>query len=320
MRLIFFGTADFAVPSLAKLKSSGFEISCVVTAQARPKGRGLKVMPSPIKIKAQEIGLEVYEPENPNSREFYELLAKKNPEVCVLVAYGYIIKPPLLFLPKKGFVNLHPSLLPRYRGAAPINWAIMRGEKETGLTTFLMNEKIDAGGIIRQKKVGIEPEATAGELSQKLALIGAELLVETLQLINQGDYSTIPQDDSAISLAPKIKNSDRVIIWARSSLEIHNQIRGLSPEPACYTFFRGKRVEIYRSNLKSVWNGQSSNKYEPGTILVPNKDLIVATGSGVLMINQLKIEGGKLITGRDFINGQRVKVFEKFTDSSNSNQ
>lgn len=313
MRIAFFGTPDFAVPSLVKLHKAGFDICCVITAKEKPKGRGLKILPSPVKIKAQELGIEVYEPENPNTREFYESLAPKNINVGVLAAYGYILKPLLLSLPKKGFINLHPSLLPHYRGAAPINWAIIRGEKETGLTTFLMNEKVDAGKIVQQKRLEINPEETAGELTQRLAELGAELMVETLQMVEKDNFPTIEQKDQEVILAPKIKDKDRIIDWTKTNQEIHNQIRGLSPIPTAYTYFRDKRVEIYRS----ICLEQNTNVVQPtnlasGTIVLPNKDLIVATGKGLINIIQLKIEGGKMITGRDFINGQRIKPSEKF--------
>jgi methionyl-tRNA formyltransferase len=306
MRIAFFGTPDFAVPSLIKLNEVGFEINCVVTAKDRPKGRGLQILPSPVKVKAQELGIEVYEPENPNIKEFYELLAKHAIDVCALAAYGYIIKPPLLALPKKGFINLHPSLLPRYRGAAPINWAIINGEKKTGVTTFLMNEKMDAGTVILQSETEIGSEETAGELTTRLAQLGAELLVQTLSLIKNDDYPKFSQNANEVSLAPKIKDSDRLIEWTKTNIEIHNRIRGLSPIPTAYTFFRQKRVEIYRSKIIST------SELEPGTIVVPNKELVVVTGKGALNITQLKIEGGKVITGRDFINGQRLKPTEKF--------
>ena len=306
MRLVFFGTPDFAVPSLIKLCQAGFDIIGAVTAKERPKGRGLKIIPSPVKVKAQEFGIEVYEPEQPNSKEFCDLLASKNIDVGVLVAYAYKIKPPLLGLPKRGFVNLHPSLLPKYRGAAPINWAIMRGEEQTGLTTFLMNEKFDAGEIIMQEKVEIGPDETAGELTEKLAQLGAVMLVKTLTFIEHDNYPKRTQNLNEITLAPKIKDSDRIINWTKTNLEIHNQIRGLSPIPAAYSFFRDKRVEIYRSKIVA------NSIAEPGSVILPNKDLIVGTGNGALNIIQLKIESGKIISGRDFINGQRVKPAEKF--------
>jgi methionyl-tRNA formyltransferase len=311
MRIAYFGTPDFAMPSLVKLLQAGFDIRCVVTAKEKPKGRGLKIVPSPVKVKAQELGIEVYEPEKPNAEEFFELLAPKNLDVCVLVAYGYIIKPPLLSLPKKGFINLHPSLLPKYRGAAPINRAIIRGEKQTGVTTFLMNEKVDAGSIIRQKSLAITPEETAGELTARLAELGAELLVETLKIIEQNDFPIIIQKDQEVILAPKIKDSDRLIDWTKSDLEIHNLIRGLSPIPGAYTFFRNKRVECLKCLRHSAAVLQAQPA--PGTIILPNKDLIIATGNGALNITQLKIEGGKIITGRDFMNGQRIKPMEKFS-------
>jgi methionyl-tRNA formyltransferase len=313
MRIAFFGTPGFAVPSLNKLYNAGFDICCVITAKEKPKGRGLKILPSPVKTKAQELGIEVLEPEDPNTREFYESLSSKNIDVGVLAAYGYILKPLLLNLPKKGFINLHPSLLPRYRGAAPINWVIMRGEKETGLTTFLMNEKIDAGKIIQQKSLEIKAEETAGELTQRLAELGAELMVETLQLMEKDNFPTLQQKDREVILAPKIKDKDRIIDWTKTNLEIHNRIRGLSPMPTAYTNFRDKRVEIYRSScLVHNANVVKPTDLVPGAIVIPNKDLIAATGNGLINITQLKIEGGKMITGRDFINGQRIKPGEKF--------
>jgi methionyl-tRNA formyltransferase len=308
MRIAFFGTPDFAVPSLVKLYQAGFDIGSVVTAKEKPKGRGLKIVPSPVKVKAQELGIEIYEPEKPNTTEFYELLLPKNLDICVLVAYGYIIKPPLLNLPKKGFVNLHPSLLPKYRGAAPINWAIIRGEKQTGLSTFLMNEKIDAGSVILQKTVEVGLDETAGELTTRLAELGAELLIETLHQMDRGDYPVVAQNNQPVILAPKLKESDRAIDWAKTNLEIHNLIRGLSPLPGAYTFFRNKRVEVLEAHLGTA----SGSRQAPGTIILPNKDLVVATGNGTLNITELKIEGGKIITGRDFINGQRIKPTEKF--------
>jgi methionyl-tRNA formyltransferase len=307
MRIAFFGTPDFAVPSLVRLCRAGFDICCVVTAKEKPKGRGLKIAPSPVKVKAQELGIEVYEPEKPNTKELYELLASKNIDVCVLAAYGYILKPPLLGLPKKGFINLHPSLLPKYRGAAPINWAIIRGEKQTGATTFLMNEKVDAGSIVRQKTLAIDPEETAGELTTRLAELGAELLVETLKLIEQNNIPTVSQAEQEVIIAPKIKDSDRLIDWNKSNLEIHNLIRGLAPIPGAYTFFRHKRVEVLQAHL-----GNDGGQLTPGAFILPNKDLVVATGKDALNVTRLKIEGGKMITGRDFMNGQRVKPLERF--------
>lgn len=309
MRIAFFGTPDFAVPSLTKLYQAGFEIGCVVTAKDRPKGRGLKVLPNPVKIKAQALGIEVYEPENPNTQEFYEVLAQKNPEVCVLTAYAYKIKQPLLGLPKKGFINLHPSLLPSYRGAAPINWAIINGEKQTGVTTFLMDEKMDTGAIIMQSAVEIGQDETAGELTEKLARLGAEILVQTLALVEKGNFPSCVQNENKVIPAPKITDADRIINWNRTNLEINNLIRGLSPLPAAYTHFRHKRVEIYRSKI--IEHPRLSDS-EPGNIILPNKDLIVGTGKGLLNILQIKIEGGRLITGPDFINGQRPKPIEKF--------
>ncbi|MCX7785659.1 MAG: methionyl-tRNA formyltransferase [candidate division WOR-3 bacterium] len=311
MKVLFWGTSKFGTRSLEAMVQSGYEIIGVVTSPERPSGRGLKMQPSPIKITAQKLNLKIFEPDNPNTNEFYETLRNEQIDICVLVAYGFIIKPLLLGLPSKGFVNLHPSLLPKYRGAAPIQRAIMQGEQKTGVTTFFMNERMDAGPIILQAETEIGINETYDELSERLAHIGAEILLQTLNLIKENKVSVRPQDDNQVTFAPKIKKEECLINWHFSAKTLHNLIRGLSSEPGAWTYFRNRITKILKTELLTDTIAGLS-KYKPGEILPNKKSLLVATQDGVLKILSLKIEGGKLISGVDFINGQRVQTGECF--------
>jgi methionyl-tRNA formyltransferase len=313
MRLIFWGTSEFAVPSLERINNSGHEICCVVTTPEKQAGRGLKSKPSPIKLTSDKIGLRVIEPDNPNTDDVFEILNLEKADVCVLAAYGFIIKPKLLNLPSKGFINIHPSLLPKYRGAAPIQRAVINGEKVSGVTTFFMNEHMDAGDIIMQSVTDIDDNETYGELQTRLAQIGADLVIKTLNLIRDDKYQHTPQDKDLVTLAPKIKKEECVIDWNKPAKEIHNLIRGLSPEPGAYSHFREKRVRILKSGLSVLLPEINlSSKGKPGRISTVRKNLLVSTQDGYLEILMLQIEGGKIISGTDFINGQRLKPEESF--------
>jgi methionyl-tRNA formyltransferase len=309
MRIIFWGTSDFAQPSLERIYQSGDEILYVVTAPEKHAGRGLKLKPSPVRLLAEKLGLRILEPENPNTDDFFQIIKEEQVDICVLAAYGFIIKPKLLQIPIKGFVNIHPSLLPKYRGAAPIQRTIINGEKQTGVTTFFMNEAMDAGDVILQSKTDIIENETYDELRMRLAQLGADLLIETLNLINNDNIRTVPQDTSQVTIAKKIKKEHCIINWNQEALNIHNLIRGLSSEPGAYTYFRGKRVKIIKSSVNiQPAIGQST----PGQIMVMKKDLVVATQNGYLNILLLQLEGGKVIIGTDFINGQRLQSEEYF--------
>lgn len=309
MQIIFWGTSEFACPSLVSIFENNHQIKYVVTASEKKAGRGLKVKPSPVKLLAEKLKLKVIEPENPNTDEVFNLLSSDKIDVCVLAAYGFIIKPKLLSLPTKGFINIHPSLLPKYRGAAPIQRAIINGEKVTGVTTFLMNEQMDAGDILLQSEVAIDENETYDELQLKLARLGADLIIKTLNLVEQDQITPMPQDITKVTFAPKIKKEECLINWHQPKLQIHNLIRGLSSEPGAYTYFRNKRVKILKTCL--VLNTEQS-QLKPGQIVPTRKRLLVFCQDGYLEILSLQIEGGKVISGVDFINGQRLKDEEYF--------
>jgi methionyl-tRNA formyltransferase len=313
MRLIFWGTSDFARPSLERIYRAGYEILYVVTASEKQAGRGLKLKPSPVRLLAEKLGLKILEPENPNTEDVYQILSTEKVDVCTLAAYGFIIKPKLLSLPTKGFINVHPSLLPKYRGAAPIQRTIMNGEKVTGVTIFFMNEAMDAGDIILQSKTDIDDNETYDELQARLAQIGADLLIKSLNLIKDNNFKATPQDKSQVTLAPKIKKEHCLINWNRPAIEVHNLIRGLSMEPGAHTHFRDKRVKILKSTVTtSPPISDVTSQLNPGQILPAKKNLFVATQDGYLQILFLQMEGGKVITGTDFINGQRLQSVEYF--------
>ncbi len=315
MRIVFWGSAGFSIPILESIYRGGYEIVCVVTAPAKPAGRGLKISPNPVYNKARELGIKVITPINPNTEEVYKILAELKPELCVLSSYGYIIKEPILSLPIQGFINIHPSLLPKYRGPAPIQRAIINGEKVTGVTTFFMNAGIDSGNIILQKATEIGPDETYDELSTRLANLGAELTIETLKLIKNGAVKTLPQNDEEKSYAPKIKKEECQISWEKSKYEIHNLVRGLSSEPGAFTYFRNKRVKILRTKIPESSQVQAIHT-EYGKIQVQDRKLLVNTRDNYLEVLLLQLEGGKVISARDFINGQRITPSDCFTNQA----
>lgn len=305
MRVVFFGGAAFARPCLAAVFQNGFEIAGVVVPKEKPKGRGLQPEPGPIQELALQLGLPVFQPEDPHHPDFALEMKKLQPDVFIVVAYGYILRPLLLGVPLKGSVGVHPSLLPRYRGAAPIQRVLMAGEATTGVTIYLLDERVDTGSMILQQTIEIGPEEVYGELSVRLAELGAAMLVTTLRLMVDGKVQTTFQDDRLASPAPKIRKEECVVDWQKPAREIFNLIRALSPQPAAYSFFRTKRVEIYRA--RSVAGGG-----EPGSVVAKPKSLVIATGDGSLEILDLKLEGKKAMAGADFVNGYRPQPGEKF--------
>ncbi len=299
MRIAFWGSGKFGVPSLKLLTELGYPVNLVVTAPPKPKGRGRKVLPTPIAITAEELNIPILTPANPNDPEFISEFQQHLPKCCVLVDYGYILSPSLLKIPEYGFINLHPSLLPLYRGAAPIPRQLMNGSNETGLTVFQMNADVDSGDILNQITVPILPDETAGELSERLANIGASLLIQTLRQLEDGTVKRQPQNHQLATRAPKITKNDRIINWHRSAPEIHNQIRALSPAPGAFTTFRGRQIIILRSRLIQNRTADLS----PGSIVTTYPNLAIATGTGLIELLQIKPAGGKVISGTDFCNG-----------------
>ncbi len=307
MRIAFFGTAKFALPTLTLLQEMGYDITPVVTTPPRPQGRGRKITPSPIETLARARGLTVLTPENPNLPQFIDTLRQYSPDCGVLVAYGVILKEPLLKIPRLGFINLHPSLLPKYRGAAPIQRQLMDGCTESGVTVIAMDAGVDSGDILNQLSVSVSFDETAGELESKLAQLGAELVHKTLIQLEKGSSVRTPQNHHMATKAPKITPADRLIDWQRPTEEIHNRIRALSPEPGAVTSFRQTQLILLRSRILKT----SKPDQPPGTILTELPGMVVATGNGLIEIIELKPAGKKILSGNDFRNGYRPKKGER---------
>ncbi len=305
MRIVFMGTPAFAVPSLEHLIDAGYRPEAVATGPDRPRGRGQKVTPTPVKKAALDAGIDsILQPESVKSEAFAEDVAALEPELIVVVAFK--ILPPAVFTPAtKGAFNLHGSLLPKYRGAAPINWAVINGETETGVTTFFLKEKVDTGQIILQKPMSIGPNETAGEVHDRMKVLGAEAVVETVRQIDQGTVQTHPQDDSKATPAPKIHTEDCQIPWGKSGAEVHNHIRGLSPYPGAWTRHEGTRLKIYRS-LRAEGSGP------PGTVLEADDRIVVACGDDAVEIVTIQQPGRTRLNAADFLNGYDLHPGHRF--------
>ncbi|MCS7274417.1 MAG: methionyl-tRNA formyltransferase [Candidatus Bipolaricaulota bacterium] len=298
MRVIFVGTAPLGIPTLYALAQK-HEILAVFTQPDRPAGRGLKLRPPPVKVAAQALKLPVYQPDKIN-REI-EFIKTLNPEVIVVIAFGQFLSKKLLGIPRYGCINLHASLLPKYRGAAPIPWAILNDERETGLTTFLLNEEMDAGDILLQEKVPISDDDTAGTLHDRLAQRGPELMLRTLEGLEKGTLTPRPQDHAQATFAPKIEDALGQIDWTQPARKIFNLIRGLNPSPGAYTFWEGQRVKIYASRTVP-----SDSIFEPGRVIDPER-LLVRCGEDALELTEVQPAGKRRMSGRDFVNGYKIK-------------
>jgi methionyl-tRNA formyltransferase len=307
MRVVFMGTPEFALPSLRTLFQNNYDIVSVVTVPDKPAGRGLKELPSSVKKFAVENNLPVIQPITLKDKGFITDLEKLNADLFVIVAFR-ILPPEVYLIPRFGSFNLHASLLPRYRGAAPINWAIIRGERETGVTTFFLSEKVDTGDIILQSRVSIGSDETAGELHDRLATVGAEIVLQTVQLISAGSVKTYKQDKEKSSLAPKIFKNDCLIPWSKSSFEVHNIVRGLSPKPTAYTHHGSALLKIYRTRISST-----AGHTESGTVLEADERLRIATGDGSIEILEIQQEGKKRMTTEEFLRGYKLRTGEKLS-------
>lgn len=300
MRIVFMGTPEFAVPSLRQLIADGHEIVCVLTQPDKPKNRGMKLMPSPVKVVAMEHQIEVYQPATLKSGEALERLSALKPELIVVAAYGKILPKEILDLPRLGCINVHSSLLPRYRGAAPINWAILNGETETGVTIMYMAEGLDTGDIISQRATAIDPDETVESLHDRLALLGAELLGETVAAIGAGTAQRVPQNDAESCYAPMLSRQLSPIDFSRSAHEIHNQVRGLIPWPATTMEIKGQTFKIFAVEETDMESTQGA-----GTLLGADKQGInVVCGDGkVLRILELQAPGKKRMRAVDYLRG-----------------
>lgn len=311
MKIVFFGSSHFALPSLQALIESGYDIACIVTQPDRPKGRGMHPGSTLVKELDKEYGIPVHQPQDVNSPSSIKFLKSLSPGLFVVIAYGQIFSPPLLLVPELS-INLHASLLPKYRGAAPINWAIINGEKESGVTVIKMTAQMDAGGMLMQKRLSIEPSDTALTLEEKLSREGSLLLLDALKGIASGSCKEQGQDRRSVSFAPKLKKADGLINWDKPAQEIHNLVRGTLPWPGAFTHYKGKLLKI--SSAKPFLALENKEQGAPGEIVRVLKDsLAVATGRGDLIIDELQIEGRRRMTAAEFIHGHKITEGEKFS-------
>lgn len=306
MRIVFMGTPEFAVPSLRKLHDGGHELALVVTQPDRPAGRGRKVSPSAVKRAAEDLSLTIEQPESVNTHAFVDRVRAVGPDIIVVVAFGQILSEDLLGVPALGSVNLHASLLPRHRGVAPINWAIVEGDAETGVTTMFMAKKVDAGEIILTRRTPIGERETAGELSKRLSAMGAELLEETVELIERGEAPRIKQDPAVATYARKLKKTDGQIDWSEPSGRVFNRIRGMIPWPGAYTWYRGGMLRVLRAEP----GAQSGRAGAPGEIVRVDRDrgIEVAVGEGTVWLLELKPQGKNAMSADAFTRGYRPEV------------
>jgi len=309
MDLIFCGTPDFAVPTLKKLVEAGHNVRLVVTQPDRPSGRGQELAAPPVKRLAQSLGLPVVQPDKiKNNQEFRAQLEALEPEAIIVVGYGRIIPKWMIDLPRHGNINLHGSLLPKYRGAAPIQWAIARGETVTGVTTMRIDEGLDTGDILLAREMSIDPEDTAVTLTPRLAEIGSELMLETLRGLEAGTIQARKQDHTEATLAPILEKDEGRIDFNREAPEILNRLRGFQPWPGAFTSFRGKNLTLHRARLAAYGMGP----LVPGEMKAAGEDLFLGCGEGTaLQIIELQPEGKRRMSAKDFIHGYRPKAGER---------
>ncbi len=304
-RVVFMGTPEFAVPCLKGLIEAGEDVVAVATQPDKPKGRGKHLAPPPVKELSLRYNIPLLQPERIKDEVFINTIKKFSPDVIVVVAYGKILPETILNIPPKGCINVHASLLPKYRGAAPINMAIMNGEKETGVTTMLMDEGMDTGDMLLAERVEIKDDDTAASLHDRLKEVGAGLLLKTINGIESGTIKRIPQDDSQASYAPMLKKEDGRIDWTIGAEGIRNLIRGLNPWPGAYTRWEGMQIKIFKTERVK---GQGSRvKEEPGTIINVSPDgICVAAGRDALLITELQPENRNRMSVSEFIKGYRI--------------
>lgn len=296
------GTPDFAVPSLKALQKNGYGISLVVTQPDRPKGRGRKVIPPPVKMAAQRIGYDIIQPVSVKDRDFFDTITGLKPDIFIVVAYGHILPKNILAIPATGAINLHASLLPRYRGSAPIQWAIINGEKETGVTTIFMDEGMDTGDILLSSKEIITKVDTSATLHDRLSVLGAELLIKTLISFENNMINPIAQDHAKATYAPLLKKDDGHILWGKDAEQIASFIRGVTPWPGAFTFQDNKRLKIFSAKPILVEVNEA-----PGTVIKGFPDeLRIATGKGALSVIEIQGASGKRLLIKDFLRGNQM--------------
>jgi methionyl-tRNA formyltransferase len=302
-KIVFMGTPVFAVPTLDALHESRHHLLKIVTQPDRPRGRGRKVTPPPVKERALELGYEVYQPETIKSPEACQNISSLEPDIFIVIAFGKIIPKALLEIPPKGAINLHASLLPKYRGPAPIQWAIINGETETGVTTMRLDEGMDTGDILLSSPVAIRSEDTSATLHDRLAAEGARLIMETLDRLADNTVSPVPQNPLHATYAPLLSKKDGHIDWTQPAEVLENFIRGVTPWPGAFTFCGDMRLKIFKANYVAI-----DSRHAPGTVLVSFPDeLRIATGKGTLLIREIQGASGKCLHTKDFLCGCTIE-------------
>ncbi len=301
LRIIFMGTPEFACPTLRTLIDRGENVVAVVTQPDRPKGRGQQTLPPPVKVLAEEHGIKVLQPVKVRLPESIEEIRALEPDLIVVIAFGQILPKALLDIPKYGCINVHASLLPRYRGAAPLNWCIINGESETGVTTMMMDVGLDTGDMLLKSATPIDPDEDTQSLHDRMSKLGAELLAETLDRLVAGELVPEKQDDSLTCYAPIMKKEDGLIDWQKSARDIKNQVRGMTPWPGAFSYLDDKLLKVYKVQT-------ATGSGVPGTVLAASREGIeVACGEGSLLISELQLEGKKRMAAGDFLAGYKVQ-------------
>lgn len=323
MKIVFMGTPDFAVPALKALaESAKHEVSLVVTQPDRPRGRSGKPAPSDVKLCAEQYGIPVFQPEKVREEASVERLRRENADIFVVAAFGQLLPKTILEMPRFGCINIHGSLLPAYRGAAPVQWAVLDGQKEAGDTIMQMNEGLDTGDILMQESIPLSAEETAGSLYDKLSSMGGPLLLKALDAIEEGTVTPVPQGDSGTHYAKMLRKEMGNIDWTKSAEEIGRLVRGLNPWPSAYTHWNGKMLKIWmaepvtQEELSALGcdkkNGMDLKEAQPGTVMIVTKDtLMVQTGDGLLALTELQMEGKKRMPVQAFLMGCRLQTGEK---------
>jgi len=301
-RILFMGTPEFAIPALTGLVKHGYPVIGVVTQPDRPRGRGRATAPSPVKILADDLGLTVFQPDKVRHPSFLETFRDLASDLVIVAAFGQLLPREIIHTPRLGCINIHPSLLPKYRGAAPINWALIRGEEKTGVSIMRMDEGVDSGAILLQEETPIGPSETYGMLHDRLAKMGAELLLIALAMLQAGTLQPQPQDDLLATTAPRLSREDGLIHWENDHRDIVSLIRGLSPHPCAYTTLDGKQLKIFIASSETAAVTEA-----PGTVVGETAaGLRVAAGKGFVLLQELQLEGKKRLAIRDFLRGVRI--------------
>ena len=322
MRIVFMGTPDFSVPALKALVEAGHQVIAVVTQPDKPKGRGKEVQMTPVKIQAMEYGIPVYQPAKVREASFVEVLKGLEADVYVVIAFGQILPKAVLELPKYGCINIHASLLPKYRGAAPIQWCVIDGERETGITTMMMDVGLDPGDMLEKAVIPIEEKETGGSLHDKLSMAGGDLILSTLKKLEEGTLVRTPQTDEGTCYAKMLTKSLGDIDWNQDAVSIERLIRGLNPWPSAYTMWNGKTIKIWAADViagreAAEFLSESGVPAEtgtaPGTVVCSDKrGLVVCTGGGLLSIRELQMEGKKRMDTPAFLRGYPIPAGDVF--------